>query len=316
MSAEQFADAVSQVIAPMYYAVAYDPTGNELSSNRVWHRELKFDRDVLPEPGKRYFRHSFSLPAKELSAADVLISVDHSYILYINGKNVSHGSNWRKVDRVNIKEYLKAGKNLIAVEGSNEGEIANPAGILFALKLDYADGTVKIIQSNENWKSTDNMMDENWTSLDFNDTAWEKVRNFGSSQWDQLVNFTFEEDRPEFARASLVRQHDFMKALGRPSRENVTTTRDEQATLLQALELTNGEYFNEVLAEGSNLWLARFSHDSEKIVETLYHKSFGRNPTEKEKEIAMNTLGDNVDKESLQDLFWTTVLLPEFQFIY
>jgi hypothetical protein len=27
-------------------------------------------------------------------------------------------------------------------------------------------------------------------------------------------------------------------------------------------------------------------------------------------------LGDTPDKESLQDLFWATLLLPEFQFIY
>ena len=43
-------------------------------------------------------------------------------------------------------------------------------------------------------------------------------------------------------RASLVKLDPFLKALGRPSRENVTTSRDDRATLLQALELTNGEF--------------------------------------------------------------------------
>ena len=55
LSAEQFSDAVSQIIAPMYHALAYDPSGNPLSSSRIWHRELKFDRDVLPDPGKTIF---------------------------------------------------------------------------------------------------------------------------------------------------------------------------------------------------------------------------------------------------------------------
>src|SRR5690606_19489086 len=61
LSAEQFSDAVSQVVARMYYAAAYDPGKEGLPFNRIWHREIKFERDVLPEPGKRYFRNSFNL---------------------------------------------------------------------------------------------------------------------------------------------------------------------------------------------------------------------------------------------------------------
>src|SRR5680860_444981 len=169
MSAEQFSDAVSQVVSPMYYAAAYDPSGNSLSSNRIWHREVKFDRDVLPDPGKRYFRHEFVIPKKEIRTADALISVDHSYTLYVNGKKVSSGDDWMKVDELNIKNKLSEGNNVIAIEGTNEGEIANPAGILFALKLDYADGTNELKQADKNWKSTDSEPPKGWTGLGFND---------------------------------------------------------------------------------------------------------------------------------------------------
>lgn len=106
-----------------------------------------------------------------------------------------------------------------------------------------------------------------------------------------------------------------MKALGRPSRENVATSRDDQATLLQALELTNGAFFNNVLAEGASSWLEEYNADAEKIVDSLYLKSFGRKPTKKEKEIMLAAFGDQPTKESVQDLFWVTLLLPEFQFI-
>ncbi len=316
MSAEQFSDAVSQIIAPMYYATAYDPSGNPLSPNRIWHREVKFDRDVLPNPGKRYFRYEFAIPQQEIRTADALISVDHSYTLYVNGKKISSGDDWKKVDELDIKDILSEGKNVIAIEATNEGDIANPAGILFALKLGYADGKKKLKQADITWKSTESNPPKGWTGLDFDDKHWVNVKDYGSSQWDRLINFSFEEDRSDFARAGLVSQNEFMKALGRPTRENVATTRDEQATLLQALELTNGEYFNNVLAEGADRWLERYSN-GEEIVETLYLKSFGRKPTEQEKSIALNTLGaKKVEKEALEDLLWTTVLLPEFQFIY
>jgi len=316
MSAEQFSDAVSQVIAPMYYATAYDPSGNPLSSNRIWHREVKFERDVLPDPGKRYFRYEFAIPQKEIRTADALISVDHSYTLYVNGKKISSGDDWEKVEELDIKDILSEGNNVIAIEGTNEGDIANPAGILFALKLGYADGTDELRQADKTWKSTAGEPPKGWTGLGFKDNQWINVRDYGSSQWDQLVDFSFEGDKADFARAGLARQNEFMKALGRPTRENVATTRDEQATLLQALELTNGEYFNNVLAEGADQWLERYS-DGGEIVETLYQKSFGRKPTKQEKSIALSTLGvHKVEKEALQDLLWTTVLLPEFQFIY
>jgi uncharacterized membrane protein len=48
-------------------------------------------------------------------------------------------------------------------------------------------------------------------------------------------------------RASLVVNNTFLTALGRPNRETVSTSRESQANLLQALELTNGTRFNAAL---------------------------------------------------------------------
>jgi hypothetical protein len=316
LSAEQFADAVSQVVAPMYYAAAYDPNSEGLPFNRIWHREIKFDRDVLPEPGKRYFRHSFHMDDKKIQAAQALISVDHSYVLYVNGEKISEGTDWRKVDHLNVADKFVQGENILAVEGNNEGSIANPAGILFALKIQYEDGSEKFITSNDKWKSTDKLPEAGWVNINFDDGNWQGVRNYGSNNWDKLVNFTFENPEREFARASLVKQHPFMKVMGRPTRENVATTRDEQATLLQALELTNGEYFNGVLKEGAEEWLKEYGDRNEEIVLNLYQKTLGRNPTEKEKEIMLGALQTDAKEEALQDLFWTMFISPEFQFIY
>ena len=315
MSAEQFSDAVSQLIKPVYAAVAYNPKGNALPSSRVWHREIKFDRDVLPEPGKRYFRKTFPLHDKPIASAAVLISVDHSYTLYINEKKISEGTDWTKVDKLKVQNALTKGTNTIAIEGVNEGNIANPAGILFSMKISYADGSKMILNSDSSWKSTSIKPNEDWTSAGYNDYAWKEVRNYGTSNWGNLIDFTFEDHDGEFARASLVEQHPFLKALGRPSRENVTTSRDEQATLLQALELTNGEFFNNVLEEGASIWLVRYGGDSEKIVEELYQKSLGRETSDQEKKIMISVLGKEPKKEALQDLFWSTLMSPEFQFI-
>ncbi|QCW99542.1 DUF1549 domain-containing protein [Aggregatimonas sangjinii] len=316
LSAEQFSDAVSQVISPVYHAIEYSPNKEQITAKRIWHPEIKFDRKVLPEPGKRYFRKSFTLSDNAIESAKALISVDHSYVLYINGTKISKGANWKIVSELDVASFLKPGKNLIAIEGVNEGSIANPAGILFSMKVQYDTREIMQLDSDTSWKSTSDTPDGDWTAVAYDDIAWATVRNYGTSNWGRLIDFTFNDHSGTFARASLVKQHPFMKALGRPSRENVTTSRDEQATLLQALELTNGEFFNGVLEDGANLWLERYNYDSEKIVQNLYLKSLGRKPSEAERGLLLDVLGDKPQPESVQDVFWSTMILPEFQFIY
>lgn len=315
LSAEQFSDAVSQVIAPLYHTVAYNPTKEKIRAKRIWHPQMAFDRSVLPEPGKRYFRKTVTLPNTSPKAAEVIISVDHAYVLYINEKKVSEGTDWEKVDRLKVAEYLKHGENIIAIEGRNEGNLANPAGVLFSLQAAYADDSFIEVNSDTSWKSTDIIPSDNWMALAYDDNSWTKVKNYGTANWGDLVNFTFKEQNGTFARASLVKQHPFMKALGRPSRENVTTSRDNQATLLQALELTNGAFFNGVLADGAAQWMDNYENDSQKIVRNLYRKALGRNPSKEEQEVLLGVLGMEPKVEDVQDVFWSTLMLPEFQFI-
>ncbi len=316
LSAEQFTDAVSQVITPVYASVAYDPNPSDFSFRRIWHEEKEFDRRVLPKPGKRYFRKPFTLPAnKSVSSAELMISVDHSYSLFINSEIVSNGNNWEKVGRVTVSDMLKAGNNIIAIEGENEGPIPNPAGILFRMRISFEDGTTTFIESDEDWVCMKETPATGWNTLGYDDAAWEKVRVY-PDYWGKMVKFDFDaKEENKFARASLVKLDPFMKALGRPTRENVATSREEQASLLQALELTNGEFFNEVLEEGAQKWLDEYQSDPVRIADELYLKCLGRQPNESEKKIILNTLTEKPDASAVQDLFWATLLLPEFQFI-
>lgn len=121
--------------------------------------------------------------------------------------------------------------------------------------------------------------------------------------------------KPMFARASLVANNSFLTALGRPNRENVSTSRESQANLLQALELTNGERFNSAMKRGAAQWKQQFK-TSDAIINELYSRALGRAPQPKESAAAMKLLGTNPSVESIQDLFWAMLLLPEFQIIY
>jgi len=121
--------------------------------------------------------------------------------------------------------------------------------------------------------------------------------------------------QPSFIRASQVANNSFLTALGRPNRETVATSRDSQANLLQALELTNGWRFNSVLKNGAEHWKANFKN-TDLLIKDIYLKTLGREPVEKEFKIAKQALGKSPGVDAIQDLFWAIVLLPEFQIIY
>ena len=118
-----------------------------------------------------------------------------------------------------------------------------------------------------------------------------------------------------FARASLVVNNPFLVALGRPNRETVATSRETQANLLQALELTNGDRFNSALEKGAENWKQKFK-TGDVIIKDIYRRALNREVKPKEFDIAKKLLGNEPDTKSIQDLFWAVLLLPEFQIIY
>lgn len=319
LSAEQFADGLSVLLSPIYPAVAYDPSGQSLEAEWIWKREREVGRDILPKPGKRYFRKTFELKQLDaLQEAPAWVSVDHAYTLFVNGREVGSGNDWHEVQRYELKPYLQDGTNLIALEGENEGSIPNPAGLLFQLELKKSDGSTSTVVSDDSWVCTDSVVGDAWKELDVDESTWEPIRRQRASHWGKLVDFGPQREAAPipFARASLTYLDPFQKALGRPTRENVATSRDDRATLLQALELTNGEFFSRALAEGSEQWLSKYGPRSETLVQDLYLQALGRTPTEEEMDVALGVLGQQPDTAAVEDLLWSVSLLPEFQLIF
>ncbi len=118
-----------------------------------------------------------------------------------------------------------------------------------------------------------------------------------------------------FARASLMKNDIFQTVLGRPNRETVSTSRNTQANLLQALELTNGSLFNETMKKAAKKCKEKYPNP-EKMVKEVYRNTLGRLPGKKEESIAMNALGKSPTVENIQDFLWAMAIHPEFQLIY
>ncbi len=112
-------------------------------------------------------------------------------------------------------------------------------------------------------------------------------------------------------------------ALGRPTREQVCTQRDEESTVLQALELVNGAAMSHRLREGAKALLASDlgrEEDAAKVARTLYLRALGRPPSDAEAALAKEMLGAPKDKPETrqaawEDFLWALCMEPEMQFI-
>ncbi|MEO6733740.1 MAG: family 78 glycoside hydrolase catalytic domain [Ferruginibacter sp.] len=161
----------------------------------------------------RYFRKPFQLAAG-IKNATVYITGLGLYELYINGKKTSPGNvlvpaptDYRKsvlYNTYNVTDQLKAGENVIATVLGNgrfftmrqdyKPKKINTFGypkMLVQLEIEYANGTKKVITSDESWKlNTDGPIRTNneydgeeydatkempgWASTGFNDSKWMK----------------------------------------------------------------------------------------------------------------------------------------------
>jgi mono/diheme cytochrome c family protein len=120
---------------------------------------------------------------------------------------------------------------------------------------------------------------------------------------------------PARTRAAMVVADPLMTALGRPNREQVVTTRSSAATTLQSLELLNGGTLERMLRRGAER-LAASHPQPTALVNSVFQRALGREPTVAERTVCRRALGSAVAVDGIEDLLWMVAMLPEFQLIH
>lgn len=117
-------------------------------------------------------------------------------------------------------------------------------------------------------------------------------------------------------RSALVASDLLMRSLGRPNREQVVSSRPPLLTTLQALDLSNSPTLVGTLDQGATNLKQRFEGKSAaEAVDELYLAALSRHPTEREQQIAGQILEDPSNKQGIEDLLWSVIMLPEFQIV-
>jgi hypothetical protein len=151
------------------------------------------------------------------------------------------------------------------------------------------------------------------TAEQFVDAVW---RLTGTTPKQPHAQFKGIDRGKEPVRASLVDADLLQRSLGRPNREQVVTTRPEDLSTLQALDLTNGAILANQLEIGAKkLRNTILDKDPRTTVDWLYRHLLSRLPTDKEMAAAIALAGQPITEAGLADVMWAILMLPEFQVV-
>jgi len=86
-------------------------------------------------------------------------------------------------------------------------------------------------------------------------------------------------------------------------------------TTLEAIALSNDPYLAELFVRGAANVLDRHQGLSEALIERIFLAALSRQPTPVEKDLAVDLIGPEPSTQAVEDLLWSVVMLPEFQWI-
>ncbi|MCB9873659.1 MAG: DUF1549 domain-containing protein [Planctomycetaceae bacterium] len=328
MTAEQFVDAVWQITdaAPTKYDAQVlrfkqqpNHSSQPLTAQWIWSHAT--GSGPTPAGETITLRHKFELPSLPAQAVGV-ITCDNSYRMYLNGKHIASDDNWESVEAMSLLLKLRTGENTLLIEAKNGGSAPNPAGLIFEATLRFADDTTQSIASDGSWQWTAKGLNARgvWKEEPDDWQPAEPVANPGI--WSGRVGAELASRLNAAAnspllmvRASLVKSDGLMRALGRPNRDQIVTSRPSELTTLEAIDLANGQTLSDAIQHGAQQRLSSESHSGEELMSWLCRYALSRGPTSDELRLATEFLGTEPKQQAVEDLLWSVLMLPEFQLV-
>ena len=315
MTAEQLMDTIWQVTGtnPNQAEAKVDRSPNNksltISENmnlpKIGKVSAKWIWGPNPQTRKIKLRTSIELKNKPVFTS-LLATCDNAFTLRINGKFLTSSREWTRPVYHEVSDFFKAGKNLIEVNAEMFGGSSG-----FIAEFSYGkDKEAITLVTDQRWEV---QMDNKWIPAKI-------VHNYGAGPWKRVFDRAIPTqpgqnvfDGPA-VRAALVKNDFLMRSLGRPHRDQVVTSRPAELTMLQAIDLANGDILSKYLNEGANNLKVK-ANDRQKFIIWLYEHTLGRLPTTGEQQIITSLMTDPKDSQQVEDLLWLVFMQPDFQII-
>jgi putative membrane-bound dehydrogenase-like protein len=139
-----------------------------------WIWSPAYEKELAPAE-TCYFRKTFTLGAPE--HGEIQIACDDSYELYVNGRHVGAGQNWKVLDTFDITKYLVQGLNTVSIKATNTE--AGSAGVVARVVVKQQGHTHVEYSTDATWKTALKEFPQ-WQKSRFDDTQWMAARSFGA----------------------------------------------------------------------------------------------------------------------------------------
>ncbi len=324
LTAEQFLDAIWHVTgnapssydAPIVRGTISPDLIQKLSFESNWIWGQKASPGPPPNGEKILLRRTFS-PSKKFRSAGIIAAVDNAYVLYLNGRKILDGENWSELDAAPIGNSIRSA-NTVLIVAENRGSQPNAAGAFCAIRIEYEDGSDEVIMTDQDWQVCETVPQGSnpqkwkldalaWTSpVPVKVESWKKATDarIGKS----LATASIGSAHP--VRASLLKANDLMRALGRPNRDQIVTSRPRELTTLEAVNLNTNEDLVRHFETGAERFLMNPNQDT--LIEDVYLAMLSRFPNETERSLLNEIIEGTPEKETIADLLWALAMTPEF----
>lgn len=148
----------------------------------IWDTET-FDKQTC-----RLWR-AFEVPANAgVVRAQIRMSADNGYRLFLDGLEIGQGSDWKTLTVYDVTWRMTPGMHVLAVEAFNDAE---KAGLIGGLQADLTDGRSLEIATDRKWRIVPNI-ERNWVTKTRPDPNWVKPKVVGAlgqlPWWNRPLN--------------------------------------------------------------------------------------------------------------------------------
>ena len=154
--------------------VAADLDFTSTNAQWIWIPGRAADGITYPPGNVSLRRDYYPTNGKTPLSAEILITADNAYTLWVNGEEIGAQANFHQAFRYCVP--LESGCNVFAVEGQNApstgpSNVGNAAGVISAIKIRYTDGFTDTIVTDAEWHAISGAV-PGFQQVAFDDSAW------------------------------------------------------------------------------------------------------------------------------------------------
>jgi two-component sensor histidine kinase len=131
-----------------------------------------WDKDTQARQECGFWKRFEIPPNSEVGRARLRIAADNFYRVFLDGRTLGQGSDWRIITEYDVTLILRPGPHILAVQAVNDFD---QAGVLLGLKIELADG-----------RKVETGSGTGWRVVPPGEGHWERRRT-PSDQWGQSV---------------------------------------------------------------------------------------------------------------------------------